>query len=71
MKQGIFQDRYPARRSNIADGQALFGVRAVHASGKIFGDRLLSGLEDADAETFFLLEEGKNFRATVDANENQ
>ena len=43
----------------------------MHASRKIFGDGLLAGLEDANAEAFFLLEEWKDFGAVVDANENQ
>ena len=71
LEQRVFQDRKPARGSGVADGEALFGFRAVHAASKIFGDGLLAGFEHADAEMFFLLQERKDFRAVVDANENQ
>jgi len=71
LKQRIFKDRQAARRSGEVDGEALFGFGAVHASRKIFGDGLLPGFEHADAEAFFLLEEGKDFGAVVNANENQ
>ena len=71
LEQRIFEDRKPARGSGVADGEALFGFRAVHAASKIFGDGLLPGLEDADAEMFPLLEERKDLRAVVDTNENQ
>ena len=43
----------------------------MHAASKIFGNGLLPGFEDANAEAFFLLEERKDFRAVVNANENQ
>jgi len=71
LEQRVFQDREPARGSGVADGEALFGFGAVHSASKIFGDGLLPGFEDANAEAFFLLEERKDFRAVVDANENQ
>ena len=71
LQQGIFEDRKAARGSGIADSESLFGFRAVHAPSKIFGDGLLSGLEDADAEMLFFLEEGKNFCTMIDANKNQ
>jgi hypothetical protein len=71
LEQRVFQDRKPARSSRVADGEAFFGFRTVHAAGKIFGDGLLPGFEHAYAEAFFLLQERKDFRAVVDANENQ
>src|ERR1700730_6621595 len=71
LEQGIFQDRKAARGSGVTDGEALFGFRAVHAASKIFGDSLLPGFEHADPKAFFLLEERKDFRAVVDANQNQ
>ena len=71
LKQRILKDWKPIWRSGEVDGEALFGFGAMHSSGKIFGDGLLAGLQDADAEAFFLLKEGKDFGAVVNANENQ
>src|SRR6267378_1145058 len=71
LEQRIFQDGKPARGPRVADREALFSFRAVHATSEIFGDGLLSGFEDANAEAFFLLQERKDFRAVVNANENQ
>jgi len=70
MKQGIFQDRNPAWRSLIADGQALFGVRAVHASGKYSETACCPALRTLTPKCFS--SGGKEeFSRLVDANENQ
>jgi len=58
----------PARGSE-SGWRGVLGFRAVHAASKIFGDSLLSGLEDADAELVFSSGGEGDFRAVIDATE--
>ena len=71
VKERAFENRNAAGRPVIANGEALLGFGTLLSLGKVLGDGLLAVFQNADAKTFFLLEQGKQFRAVVHADRNQ
>ena len=67
----VFQDGYALRRPAITQAQAMLRFGVLLGLREILGDGLLALLQDADPETFFLVQERQDFCAFVDADQDQ